>query len=375
MDEKKFRLVYIVGLIVTTIIMIWIIAFGQTSLHFTFVIFFWIVKYLSGFGLILSISNGFLIIMDKRKEKLSKKGVNALVIFQIIIPILLIIYSIYKIFQSYAESTATPSVIIWDVNNWFDNVIYIYGILSLLLNLYIIPIIRDEFEEAVELGKLKFWKKGAQRVARGIKKRYFRLKKDYAKAQIQDQMTVKEILDLWRNKFAVNLLLVTTVGTFIFTPISFICIMYWLRLYVFFRSETNKYENIALLASMIWIGFIATVSPYVNLGIYSYSSISQYLWTMNIFYLIGILFATLIFVKKLLNLQGITIAALKLKRKSSQIDKLKKEKEDLKKQLKAQKKEPPKKANSTDSSLSKKDKKALEKQIQKGADTLAKKEK
>ena len=52
------------------------------------------------------------------------------------------------------------------------------------------------------------------------------------------------------------------------------------------------------------------------------------------FYLIGIILGSMIFIKKLLNLQGITIQALKLRKKQRQIDKLKREKEDLKQQLK-----------------------------------------
>ena len=52
---------------------------------------------------------------------------------------------------------------VWaDIYVWMDNIIYIYGILSLLLSLYIIPIIRDEIHEAVELGKFSWWKKKAK---------------------------------------------------------------------------------------------------------------------------------------------------------------------------------------------------------------------
>jgi MFS family permease len=338
MAGKKFNIVYIVGLIITTILSIWIIISGVISLNVTFVIFFWVVKFLSGFGLILGIANGFLIILDKTKNKLAKKGTNVIIIFQIIIPILLIIYAIDKIISSYLGTGGLSMTGVWaDIYVWLDNIIYIYGILSLLLSIYIIPIIKDEIQDAVELGKFSWWKKKAKQVGRGIKKKYFRLKKDFAKAQIQDQMSVKEILELWKNKFAINLLLILALGTFIFTPVAFICVMFWLRLYVFFRSEANKYERLCLMGSMIWVGIIAAVSPYVQWGIYE--SIIGYVWTVNIFYLIGILIGSMIFIKKLLNLQGITIQALKLKKKQNQIDKLKKEKEDLKQQLKDKTKE------------------------------------
>jgi len=341
MDEKKFNIAYLVGLIITTIIMLLIIFLGVVSINITFVIFFWVIKFLSGFGLVLAITNAFLILLDKTKDKLTKKGTKVLVILQIVIPILLIIYAIDKIISSYLGTGGFSMTGIWkDIYVWIDNIIYLYGILSLLLQLYIIPIIRDQIDEAVEMGKLSWWKKKAKKVGRGIKKKYFRLKKDFAKAQIQDQMTVKEILDLWRRKFAVNLLLILAIGSFVFTPIAFICVLYWLRLYVFFRSQTHKYENIALLGSIIWIALVATISPFYNLtGLRIWESIQPYLWTINIFYLIGIVLGTLIFIKKTLELQGITIHSLKMKAKEKKIGKLEKEKEDLKRQLEDKNKE------------------------------------
>ncbi len=328
MNEKQFNIVYLVGIIASTIIMLLILLTGVQSLHITFLIFFLIMKYLSGFGLVLSIANAFLIIMDKTKNSISKRGTMVLVVMQIVIPILLIVYGIYTIFSAYSKGTGGSQSVMME---WIQNIIYIYGIASLLLHLYIIPIAHQEFADAVELGKLGWWKKKAKNVGRGIKKKYFRLKKEYAKAQIQDQMTIKEILDLWRNKFAINLLLVAAIGAIVFTPIAFICVMYWLRLYIFFRSETKRYENVALLASMICLGIIAVISPLLNLAFYI--AIEDWYWTVQIGYLIGIVLASFIFIKKILNMQGITITSLKMNSKDRQIEKLKKEREDLKKQL------------------------------------------
>ncbi|MCK4286803.1 MAG: hypothetical protein KAX18_11400, partial [Candidatus Lokiarchaeota archaeon] len=188
--------------------------------------------------------------------------------------------------------------------------------------------------KAVELGKLSFWKKKAKKEERDIKKKYFSLRKEFARAQVQDQMTVKEILDIWRNKFAINFLLVLALGSLIFTPIAFICIMYWLHLYVFFRIQTRTWEKVILLVGMIWIGFVAVISPFLPLlNLQIYDTIDPHFWTINLFYLFGILVATYIFIKKLLNLQGITITALKMKSKDKKIQKLKEDKEELERKL------------------------------------------
>lgn len=332
MEEKTYKIVYIVGLALAAAIMLWVLVFGILTLNITFLIFFWVIMFLSGFGLVLGIANGFLHLMDKLSDKLGKKGTKILIIVEIIIPAILIGYAMYKIFSSYFEATAVTQEGIWF---WLDKILYIYGISSLLLTLYIIPLASEQFQKAVELGKFSFWKKKAKKVARDIKKKYFSLRKEFARAQVQDQMTVKEILDLWRNKFAINLLLILAVGTLIFTPIAFILVMYWLHLYVFFRIQTRLWEKGLLLLGMIWIGFVAVISPFLPfLNLRIYETIDPYFWTVNVFYLIGISLATFVFIKKLLNLQGITITALKMKSKDKKIQKLKEEKEALEKQLK-----------------------------------------
>ncbi|KKK74349.1 hypothetical protein LCGC14_2884660, partial [marine sediment metagenome] len=278
------------------------------------------------------IANGFLLLMDKLSHKFKKKSIKSLIVVEIIIPIILISYAIYKIFSSYFQATAVTQEGIWF---WIDKILYIYGIVSLLLTLYILPLASEQFQKAVELGKLTFWKKKAKKVTREIKKKYFSLRKEFARAQVQDQMTVKEILDIWRNKFAINFLLLLSIGSLIFTPIAFICVMYWLHLYIFYRVQTRTWEKVILLVGMIWIGLIAVVSPFLPfLNLQIYETIDPYFWTVNVFYLVGILVATYIFIKKLLNLQGITITALRMRSKDKKIQKLKEEKEELERKLK-----------------------------------------
>jgi len=315
--------------------MLLIILLGQGSLNITFLLFFWVVKFLSGFGLILSIVNGFFFLFSKKKDSLSETGTKILIILQIIIPILLIIYAIYKTYSSYTGNTAAISMTgIWaGIYVWFDNIIYIYGIASLLLTLYILPLIRGEFDEAINLGRNQKWGKSLKQFGRNLKKKWFKSRDKFAKAKFQDQKSIKELLANWRNKFAVILLVPLAIGAFLLMPISFILIIMWLKIIIFDRTVINKYEKIALLISIIIVGILAILIPYYELGIYD--QISNWLWSINIFYLIGILFATLLFVTKLLSLQGITISDIKERRFQKKKDKLKEDK----KQLNAERKE------------------------------------
>jgi len=94
MEEKSYKIIYIIGLIFTAIMMLWVLIFGFLTLNITVLIFFWVIMFLSGFGLILGIANGFLLLMDKFSDKLKKKSTKSLIVVEIIIPTILISYAI-----------------------------------------------------------------------------------------------------------------------------------------------------------------------------------------------------------------------------------------------------------------------------------------
>ncbi len=335
MKKNSFTIFYFVGLAITTFIMLLIFLLSVNSLNVTFLVFFWVIKFLSGFGLILSIVNGFFFLLNKTKDKISETGTKILIIVQIIVPLLLIVYAIYKIYASFISPVSTISMTgIWnDIYVWVDNIIYIYGILSLLLSLYILPLIRGEFDEAINLGRNQKLVKNAKNLGRNVKKKWFKWRDEFGKTKLQDQKMIKELLVSWRNKFAIILLVPLAIGALLLMPISFIFIVMWLKIIIFDRGEIKKYEKIALLVSIIVVGAFAIIIPFYELGIYS--EISNWLWTINIFYLIGITVATLLFVTTLLRLQGITMSNIKKQRFKKKKDKL----EDEKKQVKAEREE------------------------------------
>lgn len=334
MDEKQYNIIYIVGLAVTTLFMLLILLFGDRSLNVTFLIFFWVVKLLSGFGLVLSIVNGFFFIMNKGKDKFSQTQTKALIVFQIVVPILLVLYGIYKIYSSYVGgSSGILMVGVWgDIYVIFDELIYIYGIASLLINLYILPLARGEFDEAINLGRNQKLFRSMKSAGRAMKKKWFSWRDQFTKAKVEDQKVIKEVLAKWRNKFAVILLVPLAIGSFILMPIFFVFIIMWLKIIIFDRTDIYKYEKIALLISIIAVGIIAIIIPYFGLGIYE--QISNWLWTINIFYLIGIVIAALIFVTKFLVLQGVTISGLKERRFEKKKETLEEEKKRLKEERK-----------------------------------------
>jgi MFS family permease len=330
MKENRLKIIYYIAIPISFVFMLLIMNFGGFTLNITSLIFFYAIKFLAGFGLIISIANGFFVLLDKTSEKLDKRATNIVVIVEILVPFIFIGYAIYQIISSYFENSlfsqdTFPLII--------DIIMYVYGILSLLLSLYILPLIKDAFYKGIEMSKFVGFKKRAKKAARKVKKKYYALRGEYAMLEKQDHLTIRDLLGAWRNKFAVNFLIIIALGSLIFTPIAFICVMYWLRLYVLFRIERKNYERIALLIGISIVGIIALtlIAPFLNLPFYV--AISQYFWTINIFYLLGIILASYIFLKRLLSLRGITIQEFKMKKKDKQIDKLEQEKVELKKQL------------------------------------------
>ena len=304
LDLKKFDIFYIIGLVATTIFMILELIFGFVALNITFLFFFWTMKLLSGFGLIISIGNGILWILNRFTEKFSKKDVQVLIIIQVIIPGIFIVYTIYSIISS-----LPPAIPPTGIQYWFDLLLFLYGIISLMLSLYIIPLIREEFQEAVDTGIIKRVKRGTKKIGRKMKKGYFNWRGKYAKVQIQDEMTLGEVLAIWRNKFAVYLLIPIAIGSIVFTPITFICIIFWLKIIVFDKGEPKFYERIALLISTIWIITIVCLSYTFKLVFFT--SIEPFFWTIQVFYLVGIVISTGIFIYQFIKLKGITIKKIK----------------------------------------------------------------
>ena len=304
MKLKNFDIFYLVGLAGTTVLMILELVLGFVSLNFTFLIFFWTMKLLSGFGLIITVANGILWILNRFTEKFSKKEVQILVIIQVIIPGILTGYAIYSII-----SNLPPTTPLTGFSYWIDLLLFLYGILSLIISLYIFPLIREEFQDAVDQGVFTRIKRGGKSIGRKLKKRYFTWRGKYAKVQIQDQMSIGEVLEIWRNRFAVYLLIPIAIGSLIFTPLAFICIVFWLKIIVFDKGSPKLYERIALLISMIWIALIASLSYVFDLVFYE--SIKPLFWTIQIFYLVGILISSATFIYQFIKLKGITIKKIR----------------------------------------------------------------
>jgi hypothetical protein len=212
----------------------------------------------------------------------------------------LIGYGIYGIISSYNEANL-PST---EFMEWLDIIIFSFGLISISLTLYLVPLFREEFQDAFDQGIFSRFTGRVKTVGRNVKKSYYAFRKQYVKLQIKDHTTIKNILEIWRNKFAVFLLIPLGIGCFLFTPITFVCMIFWIKFFIF-DEEPTSYERIALIVSILFILTISILS-YIFDWIF-YSAISELFWTIYIFYLIGIMVSSLLFIYHFTKLKGITL--------------------------------------------------------------------
>ncbi|MFX0100683.1 MAG: hypothetical protein ACFFCS_14000 [Candidatus Hodarchaeota archaeon] len=272
-DGKKWLYLWIVLIAAGTAVMLLILLSGMTQLDFTFVIFLVTLKFLAGFGVIMGIT-GLVIFMftkfeKKFKGKQNKWKIKAVFILALLIIIGLMIYQGPYKFWDIVTSTGGSDNIFMIL---FDAFLFIYGIFALILRQYAIPVWRNEFDDVLHQSLMDKIKDGWTEKVRGAKKRFFSWRKNYAKAYLQDQLSLKEYLKEWRRKFAIITLLFLGIGNLIFTVICVILIMTWYLVFIKKVRELKKYEKylfigacIALMVLVVLMAFDITLGQLYQL--------------------------------------------------------------------------------------------------------------
>ena len=338
--RKKIVLVYIISIGVTAVLMLWMLLTGDTSLNWTTIILFSATKFIAGFGLSLTLSSAAIFILTKYSSKF-KDNKKRLHLFNwvllIIIPIVLLVYNFVKIFLTLASGQSEEK--------WWDNLLFIYGIVSLLISLYIKPTINENLMDAVETTTGDKAKRAVKDLGRGLKKRWFTMRKDYAKATVQDALTLKEVGELTKQRVAVIMLPVISVGSLMFTPIAVICALFFIELLIN-ADLIRKPERGMLIGAMISIAIISALLPFVTELTPFYQEARSYWWILSLVYFLGLLISTLLFIRKLLNMQGYSVLAWNRKRLEERKENLKENQESLEareKELKTKEKDAEKK--------------------------------
>jgi hypothetical protein len=197
--------------------------------------------------------------------------------------------------------------------------------------MYIIPIYKDKFESVVIATTGDMLRSAFKDSSRSIKKRFYLLRKDYAHAQLQDQMKMKDQLDLWRRRVAALLLILLGVGSFVFTPIFTIICVFWFRIYFSNAKALFRYEKYMLLIALSAVLVLVSLFPFVIELTEFYQQIKQYYYVLELCHFLGVLFGCFAYFDKFLST---SFRAYKLKQKEEKIKDLKQKEKEYRKELK-----------------------------------------
>jgi TRAP-type C4-dicarboxylate transport system permease small subunit len=152
-------------------------------------------------------------------------------------------------------------------------------------------------------------------------------RKNYAKAQLQDQISMKEFLNEWRQRLAIIVMPFLGLGSLVFTPIAAIIIIMWI--YIFFISSDRplKFEMILLFGSFAAITIISCLFPFILNFTSFYSTIETNYYWIYITNFIGSLIASILYLQKILQ-------PLRKQRAQQKIQDLKESQKELKDQQK-----------------------------------------
>jgi MFS family permease len=321
---KKIILIWIAILAVTTCIMLYILLLGEFSLTSTLIVFLVVIKFLAGFGLPMGLSTAIIFVLTHFEKWFSgeenRANVRRLLIFIVFVLIIVLIYQgPYKIITSILNPGVNENIL--------DIILYVYGIASLFITMYIWPLLKAKFFVYKTIGEKDVLKKSVTQTIQGIKTRFQSWRKQYAKVEIQKQVDLKDQLNEVRRQIAIFTFIFLGIGCLIFMPLTAIFIFIWLRIYLIFTSERPlKFEIFLLIGACIVIMIIALLEPFIPPITAMFGLIfSNYYYWVFIAQFIGLLISSLIYINHLLR-------PILEERKKRKMEELKQESEDLKKQ-------------------------------------------
>ncbi len=321
---KKIVLIWSAVLAVTTVLMLLILLQGELSLTSTLIIFLIVIKFLAGFGLPMGICSFVIIVLTRFEKWFSgeekRANLKRFLIFIVFVLIVVLIYQgPYKITDGILHPGGTDNIL--------DIILYVYGIASLFLTVYIWPLLKNKFFVYKTIGEKDVLTKSVKQTVQGIKTRFQSWRKQYAKVELQKQVSLKEQLDELRRQIAIFTFIFLGIGCLIFTPFSAIFIFIWLRIYLTYTSKRPlKFETLLLIGACIVIMVIALLQPFIPQLTVLFASIFQnsYYWVYTAQF-IGLLISSLLYISHLLR-------PILQERKKRKMEELKKESKDLKKE-------------------------------------------
>ncbi|MFQ5833461.1 MAG: hypothetical protein ACE5H4_12210 [Candidatus Thorarchaeota archaeon] len=241
-----------------------------------------VMRFLSGFGVMLTYAYICSIVLRNVTEQVkgSRKRMRLLKLALIIPSLVVLIYAVYAFVNAYFYSQSLTLI---------ENLTAVYGIWSLILLVYIIPIVREEYSPQVHGNsvdsldeKLGNWKhalwKGYQ----------LHVWKDYGRVYSEEFKRYQQRMTEIRAILSGILLLPTAFVLMILPPIGILAIMLWFRVFSMDNRPLTRGERFLLV-------FILATALLVATYLFLAMDISETLVYFNASYSIGVFFSIALF--------------------------------------------------------------------------------
>ncbi|MHA2378145.1 MAG: hypothetical protein ACXADS_02635 [Candidatus Thorarchaeota archaeon] len=237
-----------------------------------------VMRFLSGFGVMLTYAYICSIVLRFMAEQVkgSRERMNVLKLALIIPVLVVLVYAVYVFVNAcfYLQSLTL-----------IENLTAVYGIWSLMLIVYIIPIVREEYDPRTRRNtadnlheRLGNWKhalwKGYQ----------LHVWKDYGRVYSEEFGRYQQKMTEIRVILSGILLLPTAFVLMIFPPIGILAIMLWLRIFSLDYKPLTRCERFLLVSTLAMVLLITT---YLFLAV----DISESLVYFDASYSIGVFFS------------------------------------------------------------------------------------
>jgi hypothetical protein len=257
---KKYRELYAIAIIIGLLLLIglfYINAWNLSNLiSASYIVFLFsmsgvTMKVLSGIGLMLTYASFCRFVLGKFSDRMKGNPSLARRVKQaLLIPVVVIVgYGIYTIARAFFPHG----------NTIIDLLISIYGIWSLMLSIYVIPVIRDSFQPEFKRSRKDKVQKRFGDAKFSIWSGYqTRVHKEYGKVHAKEFERYGERMDYLRAQLSGVMLLPLGIALIVLPPIVLPLLVLWLRSFTLHKKPLTLFERIFLATMAIGIMLMST---------------------------------------------------------------------------------------------------------------------
>ncbi len=210
-------------------------------------------KFLGGLGISLTFASVVILFFKifAKKMKGKKRVVDIMKILFTILAILICAYGVYVLISGLFQQPLTLLERLTSL---------ILGMFSLIISVYMIPIIKNIYNPHREDTKMDKIKSKLGGVKYSLWKGYkSRIRKDYATVEAKEYQKLKDQIDDLRYKLSGYLLLPLALVFTLFLPLLGVAIILWMRLYTLDKKPLTDIERVLLIVIMVGILVISTI--------------------------------------------------------------------------------------------------------------------